>query len=465
MKEYRIETEPLQFLVIYDMQISVGINRHGIARISGYIADEWEEKYIAALMEETWVTILAVDKDESRQIIFCGFVKNFQIGREKSQKNLILELVSGTYLMDLHKHIRLFQDKSVSHSTIFKQLSTLNNGNGKINDPSLDTEIGKFIAQYEESDWAFLIRLLSGCQTFLVPEIRKGGINYSAGFQEGRELQINNPQNYTIKKNMEEYWEQKNKGMEMKVIDCLSCHFTERELFYLGDYLIWKGIKMYIEQINMHYVNGEIINYYQARTQNGLRTSQHYQYLIKGNSLMGTVIDVKEDKVRITVMEDENIGNCIEKWFPFSTPYSSADGTGWYFMPEVGDHIRLYFPSKVEEDAYVISAVHMETKSEERSRPEHKILKNKQQKEIRFTPDSILLTNNNGMKIEMIDGEGIHIESDRDISIGSGESLNIISRNGSLILAADSVLELNQGETSIQLEDGIQFMGGEFHVQ
>lgn len=465
MKEYWIETEPLQFLAIYDMQINVGINRHGIAHVSGFIADEWEERYISLLMQEIWITILAVDKDESRQIIFCGFVKSFQICKEKGQKSLKLELVSGTYLMDLHKHIRLFQDKSVFYNMIFKQIGILNNGNVQVNNSSLDMEIGKFIMQYEESDWEFLIRLLSGCQTFLVPEIRKRGINYSADFKRGREIQVDTNRNCTIKRNMEEYWEKKNAGMGIEEIDCLTCHIKERELFYLGDYLMWKGIKMYIEQIELSYVNGEIINYYQARTQKGMRTLQRYQNLIKGNSMMGTVIDVKEDKVRIKVMEDENAGNCIEKWFSFSTPYSSADGTGWYFMPEVGDYVRLYFPSKVEEDAYVISAVHMETNSGERSRSEYKILKNKQQKEIRFTPNSILLTNNKGMKIEMIDGEGIYIESDQDISIGAGESMNIISRNGSLILAADSALELNQGETSIQLEDGIQFMGGEFHVQ
>ncbi len=107
----------------------------------------------------------------------------------------------------------------------------------------------------------------------------------------------------------------------------------------------------------------------------------------------------------------------------------------------------------------------METINGEHKKPEHKILKNKQQKEIRFTPEMILITNNNGMKIEMVDGQGIHIVSDKSILIESLEDMNIISKKGSLVLAADSFLELNQGGTSIQLQDGIQFSGGEFHVQ
>ena len=46
------------------------------------------------------------------------------------------------------------------------------------------------------------------------------------------------------------------------------------------------------------------------------------------------------------------------RWFPYATVYSSGDGTGWYCMPEIGDKIRLYFPTEKEQDAYVISAYH-----------------------------------------------------------------------------------------------------------
>lgn len=464
MKEYRIETEPLQFLAIYDMRINMGTNRHGTAKISGYIADEWEEKYMAMLMQEIWISIVAVDEEESRQVVFCGLVHRFQIGKEKSQKSLELELVSGTYLMDLQQHIRLFQDRTVSYGEIIRQLTSSNNGKSIIYD-SLDMAIGELIVQFEESDWAFLMRLLSGCQSFLVPETREKGINYTAGFGEGRELHMDAMHNYAIEKDIQEYWEKKNHGIEMEMIDGYICHIEDRELFYLGDYVIWRGVKMYIAQIERRYVNGEMINHYQAMTRNALKTMKYYQEKIKGNSMAGEVTDVKADKVRIRLREDENAGKCTEKWFPFSTPYSAIDGTGWYFMPEAGDTIRLYFPDKIEENAYAISAVHMGNGAGERSRPEHKILKNKQQKEIRFTPDSILMTNNKGMRIEMIDEEGIWIESDKDIYIGSKADMNIISQHGSLILAADSALELSQGETSIQLEDGIQFMGGEFHVQ
>lgn len=132
-------------------------------------------------------------------------------------------------------------------------------------------------------------------------------------------------------------------------------------------------------------------------------------------------------------------------------------------MPEIGDHVRLYIPGQ-EGDCFVMSAVHKETDNA-RQNPDDKSLKTKYGKEIRFTPNSILMTNNKGMMVEMKDEEGITIVSDKDIVIEAKDNVTITSENGSLLLGAENSLQLKQGGTMMTLKEEISFTGREFRIQ
>lgn len=156
---------------------------------------------------------------------------------------------------------------------------------------------------------------------------------------------------------------------------------------------------------------------------------------------------------------------CIrrQKWFQYATVYSSPDGTGWYCMPEKGDSVRLYIPDK-EENSFILSAVHKETDTA-RQNSDYKSFKTKYGKEVLFTPDAILMTNNQGMMVEMNDSEGIMITSDKDIVIDAKDNLTIASNNASLLIAANNILQVKQGGTSMTLSGDISFTGGEFRIQ
>lgn len=69
------------------------------------------------------------------------------------------------------------------------------------------------------------------------------------------------------------------------------------------------------------------------------------------------------------------------------------------------------------------------------------------------------------MKIAMIDGEGIRIESDKSIMINADKDISIISTESALMFSAEKVITLKQGEVQVQIDKDINFMGGEFRVQ
>ena len=134
-------------------------------------------------------------------------------------------------------------------------------------------------------------------------------------------------------------------------------------------------------------------------------------------------------------------------------------------MPEPGDMVRLTVPETDEGQAFVTSSVHVETDSADRKDPAHKVLKSRYQKEVRFTPDSIVITNNKGTRIELTDAEGIHIVSAHSVMLEAAGDMTLSSDSGSLMVAGTSSVSLQQKGTSIQLDGGISFIGGELKVQ
>lgn len=82
------------------------------------------------------------------------------------------------------------------------------------------------------------------------------------------------------------------------------------------------------------------------------------------------MVSVDKTKVLIKIQLDKNKHNAGNYWFDFATVYSTPDGTGWYYMSEIDDEVRLIFPDKCEGNAYVASCVH--TECDNRTNPDEK---------------------------------------------------------------------------------------------
>ena len=83
-------------------------------------------------------------------------------------------------------------------------------------------------------------------------------------------------------------------------------------------------------------------------------------------------------------------------WFPYSTLSASSDGSGWYCMPEVGDDVRIYFPSKAESEAIALSAVSNydapQSGEDRMSDPDNRYLRTKSGQELALAPGYIKLS-------------------------------------------------------------------------
>jgi len=78
MKALIIKTTPIEFTGYVEVSIQKGINRHGSARIKGYIQAELEDQYIRMAMSDTPATITAEDFAGKKQTLFAGIIDNIR---------------------------------------------------------------------------------------------------------------------------------------------------------------------------------------------------------------------------------------------------------------------------------------------------------------------------------------------------------------------------------------------------
>lgn len=150
-------------LRMIDFSLSQKINCHSNACLRAELNEDALE-VIMCWKEFEPVTI--ADK-ESGCNLFSGIVKELRIYWERGMKEVRMDLVSGTYLLDLKRKKCSYQKKQ-SYRELAENL---------IPDKSMlvylvqEREIPNLLVQYDETDWGFIDRLASHLQTCIIPEI------------------------------------------------------------------------------------------------------------------------------------------------------------------------------------------------------------------------------------------------------------------------------------------------------
>lgn len=450
MRERKLIVEPFELLDILSCQGKVGADSHGYMEVCGHIHADKEMEYQQLLLKELWVNIKVYDESETVEPLFTGIVTAGDIKVENGVKTLCIIIRTGSFLMDLQEHIRTFQNSADTYHTLLRAMtsgySTVSNF---IMNKDEEKSIDRFLCQYHETDWQFARRLASYCHTWLYPNEVGKGIKFYFGLPSGENRGVINPTEYGL--------HQKDGNITYVV--------RLRDLFRIGDRILFQGQTLRILSRETFWEHGELYHVYELGTQENRQETPIFNNDLIGVSLTGVVTGVKGTEVTLSVTQDEYKAASGSRWFSYATVYSSPDGTGWYFMPEIGDSVRLYFPSQEEQQAYVFNAIHLASGNpNKRTNPDHKSIMNKQGKEILLKPDSILVTNNAGMSVELSDRKGISIISDKKIILRSQDSVEITSEEGQVDITAADRITLCQGDTKIELSDKMTMQGAKVRL-
>lgn len=366
---------------------------------------------------------------------------------------MTLELMTQSLKMDTSKHIRTFQKDKMSYKEILSAIVKRYSRGGFISSEEFDKKSDGFMCQYKETDWEYIKRLASWAGTIIYPEYKT----------EGEKLYIGIPKKDEVSINIEHYESGLDCGDEAILgTGRLYYKIVLRELYDIGQRVIFLGESLSVISRYSRLEYGEIVNEYVLMHGYGLVTNRLENQKIIGAVLFAKVKTVEDTLVTVKVEEDEN-EDSGEKLLKYATVYSSPDGGSWYCMPEVGDRVMLRFPDSSEKSVYVQNAVHVGREGG-RSNPKIKFFKNKEGKEIRLSPDGVLITDNQGSKIELRDKEGIYISSQGMVAIEANTEVLIESNNSGVKLSSPMAIQINQDGTQIELSDRIMSQGSKIYL-
>ena len=391
----QIRVRGLNIEYLKDMKVSFKINEHVKLNLTAVLNSN--ESIYNAINTKNIEVYYGNDKT-----IFYGYVTNIDISNNEEVKEVKIEAKSMSYLLDIKSKSRSFQNQSMSISSLISTiLGEYSSVNYIVNLP--DSSIGELLVQYEETDWEFLKRVIS---------------KYNLGIFT-----------YCTSKNIE-----LSLGTPNQNHDVLS----------IGDNVNFMSHSFNVLEGSYEICDGILLNRYKLRSRNGLRQKRDFNNKIIGSSLGGEIIGVQGELVQVHLDIDSSQSTSTAKWFKFSTMSASSDGSGWYCMPEIGDSVKVYFPTNDEDESFAVSAVsnYKQGAGESKDRmgdPSTKYLRTSEDKEVRLTPNGINVSCNSGQS-------EFNLSSDGTLSINSANNVNINS-SGGINISANSSFLINAGES------------------
>jgi len=407
------------------------------------------------------------DDEDNITDLFQGIVTKVGIKAKNDVRTLEIEALSKTFLMDIRKNNSSFQNENLTYDDIYNQKNNGYDNVVMVDNVTNGTKIDKLIVQYRETDWEFLKRLASHFNVALIPECQLSGIKYSLGGSGDSKVYEINEFNYSIEKGLQEYSiKASNEDYELNDINLISYEVTTSQIMNLYNEVSFKGRKLLVYKCEIEMSGGVLSNKYILRDENGMKIRRTYNNKIVGISLQGRVLATEKDKVKVSLEID---GSPAEsegaRWFEFATIFSSADGTGWYCMPEIEDVVRLYFPDNEEKNSYVISSMHYTSSdSNKRNDPSVKSIGTKYGKEIVMSPGSVEIIGNGNLLMRMTDDGGIEVNSDKKIILDADGDIEI-KGGGKVTIKGKKGINLTQAGAKMVIKDDVTMSGGKVNIQ
>lgn len=455
-----------EFVKITDLKIERKINEHARMFIRGIIDSSKGDDYVERANDNSFIKASVKDNKNNVKDLFQGIIINISINSSNDVKVLEIEALSQTFLMDIKKKKRTFQNPNYTYRDV---IDIINSSYGNVQimyDAEESSEKNIFVVQYEETDWQLILRLASYFNAWVVPECQLGDIKYWIGKKGNLDIHQLNEYNYSMKKELGEYRIKDGNGVSgLDDKDLTTYEVITSSMLDLGDAVTFKERKLYVYEAHIEMHDSVFSNKYYLRDENGMKVRRIYNNKIVGLSLNGTILDTKNDIVKVNLDIDGTQDAGSAKWFPYSTVYSSEDGTGWYCMPEKGDAVRLYFPDNEEKNAYVISSVNLKSRdTEKRSDPSVKSIGTKYGKQLVMEPGAVNIIGGSGMMVKMTDGGGIEIISDKKIILDAQDDIEINGK-AKISIKGESGVDLTQNSANLSINDDVTMSGGKVKIE
>ncbi|MGQ3477069.1 phage baseplate assembly protein V [Paenibacillus sp. TY11] len=404
---------PYEIIRLLDFELTQKINEHGKVYITALIPDEDQAKYDGLAHDEDVLEVYETDEDRGTVSIFKGIVTDIRIAFKNGVYHMYIEAASFTYLMDQQRKNHSFQNSNLTYYQLFRELIDAYPHGDFIDLTDSDQKLGGFTIQYGESDWEFLKRMASHLQTGLIAEITSVFPRLWLGTSKEQVKGELRSINFSLQKTKS--------GPRYTYAEV-----EDTKRFELGDMVLFRRKHWVIDQVHAEMKQGIMTYDYVLVPEEGIPREVIHNQFIKGTSIEGKVIDLnsENESVKLHLSVDSMQSKVEGCWFSYPTMYT-GDGIGWHCMPELGDHVHLYFPSNNEKEARVVQSLRKrDYTGDEISKPSRKLLHTKTQKVARFDDKELALsTQKEKILVRLNPASGIHVYSHHDLTFHADTDL------------------------------------------
>lgn len=343
------------FLINPIINIQKNAGDHTELKIQGIVREESYRQLIIA-DTKTDVQVQFADQPEN---VFWGILTyidiQISVSEGKQYQELCLEARSFSSLLDKDKQYHSFQKQTASYKEIIEFILKDYQGSNYILDQEVSGKcLNRFVVQYNETDWEFLKRMASFLHLPLVASHNTKGAKFTFGviwktkvFEISKEDECQVEIIHSVINKSEtaaDEYQGEQQYFKWRV------ESPETPIFEVGDCILYKGIKCYVKKAVVIIQNHIITQEYYLYGKKGFYVQEERNPYITGLSLPGSVKEVKNNQIRVSL--DIDASNENQCWFLYSTFYST-----FYCMPESGDRVNLYFPDNIEKHAFVLNSV------------------------------------------------------------------------------------------------------------
>ncbi|WP_042160179.1 contractile injection system protein, VgrG/Pvc8 family [Paenibacillus gorillae] len=460
-----LKISPYGLVNLQQLSIKKKLNEHAYVKFTGIVPEEKKDSYIEMTGPNTQIEISQVDEEGALSPLFCGIVLSIEIKVIRGIYYMEVEGVSHSYKLDTKKKSRSFQNPNLTYPALLEKISKEYPGLEVMDAATNGGGIGKFTLQYQETDWQFLKRLASRMHTSLMPATVFDSPKFYFGvFESSAKAELDN-YHYEVNKKMSEFrYFSEQEGADVEDRDFIFYEVETDKVLDLGHVVAFKGKQLYVREAVSEMTAGLLKHRYTLCSHRGLRHSVLYNELLIGASIQGEVISVTGDKVQVHLQIDKEQSKAEAHAFPYSSVYSAEGNSGWYCMPETGDHVLVYFPSNKEEEGVANGSVRQNSEDGGHNKlgnPDMKYFRTASGKELLMGPDEIVVTAKDGeIFIRISDKTGIEIQSSKPIKLTAAEDITMdAGRN--LIISAKDEIYLNCKESEITLNGNTTIVGTE----
>lgn len=464
---------------ITDFQLTEKTNQHGRCLLKGVIEDESKDNIISQINGQEYVKVFLEEKGSrgaSKQTdVFYGLVHELSIFQEGDVYTFHLDLISPTFLMDVEKKSRSFQDVNMTYLKLIQEVMKGYSGGEIFDNITAEKKLETLIVQYEETDWEFIKRLASHFHASVFPSSQFDKPKIYFGTR--KQLDAGEMKTYEYKIKKEIGWLKKSgfdKQWELKATDAVSYEVKSHSYYEISSKVSFKGNPFYIKECEGTLESGETVFRYTLVTEQVMGQIRQLPRNLCGASLEGEVLKSIKDRIKVHLKIDKAQNEDTAWEFPYQTMYTAEGAGGWYCMPEAGDMVSIYFPSQEESDAVgTCSARTGENRDGKTDDPAIKYFRTIHGKEIRFTPKEVVITCGGGynrrtgekkkVKITLHQDEGITLETSENISFKSQAGIHMEAREAIEVFASDQI-KLRCRKGKIQMDSLIDIAGPDVRI-